>query len=911
MTLEQFLIDYNKFKPEGKDWILPAGNTDAKFMIVMGYPGYDACQSGSLLDGPNGEELRNALQIAGFEEEDYYLTALVKYEVGAAGKPTKGMIDQCKPALDFEIQMLKPKLIMTLGAEPFKAVKQANDKMTNYLGNIVDCVHGAKLIANYSPGMIVSQDPTLRPVFRESFDLAKRFMEDKLDYTNFEKIIVDDPELNKVLIQSYISQGKFKVGYDAEWCGKKLCDDEVLHTFQYSCEPNVAIILDICKDGKTENRELLDTMKPLLEHPQVQRMGWNIRADDKRLKHRGFKLADDTLYFDGMKACGFLDSRWPKGLETGIRYFTNYKPYYKEMPDLLKKHKLGYEEMAKLKFLEPDYFWDYCAGDAVSHRTACLGMKEAMDKLPERVRNYWYNTYLPLTTYFMDLELNGIPMDLAKMEELTKLYTDKYHQLLVELADKLDDIYPDFNPASAKQKKTLLYDVLKLAPAFYTKKGKIKPRAWYDSQKVATQKQYSPSTNGKSLSTICFDLEKVLEKTPNDEVLKQKHAIVKNLLDLARVGVFATKFLCKTGTSFEDVEEGDEEEAEEGKKSSYWAAISKDGRIHPDFYECLDNFRSSSRPNVQNPASKVLSHLPSIFVPGYSAMSKDDQEKNAALIPGNIRHIFHSGSPDWYWVECDVASADLGILAFLSKDQKYIHDILSGGFHVTKAREYFQDPTVGKNDYSKYVSAKAITFRVAYTSELLAAAMPIQAEIYAESGIYLPLNRIEYALETWRKYPAYMDYRERCKKQVDEHRYIENARGLRYHFEDSSDMRIVAGWKNESLAFPPASELALFMWDICVSMKKYLVKEGAWMKWVYPVNSVHDASYFIIHKDMLKGNFFPEVCKNFFTKECKIATGDNLGMEMSVSTRWKAKEEIFHGETTWDFEKKCWDWKKE
>lgn len=915
MNIDEFLAEYNKFRPQGKNWILPGGDNEAKFMLVVSYPGFDALEQGDLLEGANGIELKNALEIAGFKESDYYLTSMVKYDVGSSGKPTNAMIEQCSGVLQFEIDTIKPRLIMTLGAEPFKQVKGDKSKVTSYLGNIIDCKHGCKLLPNYSPGMIVNQDPTQRPLFREIFELAKRFMDNRLDYTPYEKIVVDDPELNKILIQSYIDQGQFQVGYDGEWSvphGTKM-EGEVMHTLQYCCEPHVAIILDISKDGITENQALLDTMKPLLEHPQVQRMGWNIRADDKRLKLRGINVSDDTLAFDGMKACGFIDSRWPKGLETGIKYFTNYKPYYKDMPDLLKKHKLKPAEMAKLKFLEPDFFYDYCAGDAVSHRAACLGMKESINKLPEKIRNYWYNTYLPLTSYFTDLELSGIPIDIGKMEELTNLYQSKYDELLVQLRLKLATIAPDFNPNSAPQKKELLFKTLSLTPAFYSRKNKTKPRAWYNQQKPGTQKQYSPSTNGKSLATICFDLEKESQKQP-DPVIATKLGIVKNLLDLARVGVFATKFLCKTGTAFDTTEaeeEGDEEESDGvGKKSSYWNSVCTDNRIHPNFYECLDNFRSSSTPNVQNPASKVLSHIPQIFVPGYASMGKDTQKKHTHLIPDNIRHIFWSGSPDWYWTECDVASADLGILAFLSKDKKYIHDILSGGFHLTKARDYFQDPNVTKDDYSKYVAGKSITFRVAYTSELMAAAMPIQAEIYAESGIYLPINRIEYALKTWENYTDYMNYRERCKQQVEEHQYIENARGMRYYFEDSSDFRILAGWKNESLAFPPASELALFLWDISVSMKRYLMKEKVWMKWVYPVNSVHDATYFLVHKDCMKDNWFAEVCRHFFTKECKIATGDNLGMEMVVADRWKGKNEVFHNETVWDFDAKCWNWKK-
>ena len=36
-----------------------------------------------------------------------------------------------------------------------------------------------------------------------------------------------------------------------------------------------------------------------------------------------------------------------------------------------------------------------------------------------------------------------------------------------------------------------------------------------------------------------------------------------------------------------------------------------------------------------------------------------------------------------------------------------------------------------------------------------------------------------------------------------------------------------------------------------------------------------------------------------------------LGMEMVVADRWKGHDEVFHGETAWDFEHKSWEWKKE
>jgi len=912
MNVDEFVEKYVAMRPESaKGWVMPGGDHEAKLMVIMGHPSEDAIKEGDLLEGPSGIELDNALSAAGFKETDYYLTTVVKYNVGSSGKPTTKQIEECSAVLDFEIEAVQPKLIITLGADAFKRVKKENAKVTSFLGNIVDCPYGCKLLPNWSPGLIVTADPTQRPVFREIFELASRFMNDRIAYTPFEKIIVTDPAVNTAIIQAYIDEGKFQIGYDAEWHGTKMTDDEVLYTFQYSCEPHTAVILDISSDGQTENQELLDTMKPLLEHPQAQRMGWNVRADDKRLKLRGFNLPEATLAFDGMKACGFLDSRWGKGLETGIKKFTNYRPYYKDMPDLLKKHKLDISELAKLKFYEPEFFFEYCAGDAVAHREACLNMKVEIDKLPEKLRSYWYNTYLPLTNYLMDLELKGIPMDLDKMEELTVLYQGKYNELLTGLQTKLATIYPNFNPNSTPDKKALLFDVLKLEPAYYTRKGKVKPRAWYDKQKETTKKLYSPSTNGKSLSTLHYDLQRKIQDN-DDPDLVNKHEIVQNLLNLGRVGVFANKFLNKQGTGFNTnlSEEEANEDGDDAKKSSYWANVCLDGCIHPDFYECLDNFRSSSRPNVQNPASKVLSAIPNIFVPGYDKMAKDVQKTHSHEIPSNIRHIFYAGGGDWLWTENDIAGADLAIAAFLSKDPKYINDLLQGNFHLKKAREYFQDPKITKDDYSKYVSAKAISFRVAYTSELLSAALPIQAEIYAESGIMVDLPRIEFALKSWENYDKYMDFRATILDQVKEDKRITNARGITYYFEDSEDFRILAGWNNTALAYVIASELALFMYDICISMKTHFQKEGLWNKYIFPVNSVHDAAYHIVHKDVMKDNYFPEVAKYYFSKHCKLVTGDNLGMEMSVADRWKGKNEVFHGETVWDFQNKCWNWKK-
>lgn len=905
------------------------GNTEAPLMIVGAYPTHDDLENGSMLSASqSGQELQRSLTQAGFKMEDYWITSMYKSGLGSKTKPTGEQIKAHFHYLEAELAIVKPKLIIALGAEPFKRIMKANMGVSKFIGEAIDCPYGCKVMANHAPATVFMFDPTKRPEFDEIFIRAKQILDGTTHYVPFEWMVIDSVPVAQAVVQHYIDTKQFDIGYDAEWFGKKWSDDEVMHTFQFSCEDHKAWILDISKDGTTENRELLDCMKPLICHPEARRMGWNVRADDKRLRHRGFVIPEETLVMDGMKFVALLDSRWAKNLSTGILKFTQYEPYYNDLALKLKEHKLDDGELSKLKFLEPEIFWKYCAGDAVAHRTACLNMLKVM---PDRHRKYFNEVYLPFTNYLLDLEITGIPVDQDVMRDITEKYVSKFNELKTKLNELLAKLgIVDFNPNSPPQKKNLLFEVMKLEPVYYTKAGKAaKPRAWYNKQKKQTQSLYSPSTNGKSLSTMVFELKQKMdnlspESDPGDietyEAVSIKHNIVHTLLSMNRVGVFANKFLSQRGvdmTEFDpedfvedtDTEEGEREVGEEPLKQSYWAALCHDGRIHADFFECLKNFRSSSRPNIQNPASKVLSYIPDIFVPGYNEMSKELKKANEHLIPKNIRNIFYSGHPDYLWCEVDVAGADLMIAAYLSRDPNYIQDMLEGGFHLKKAREYFNDPNVSKDDYSKYVGAKSITFRVAYTAGLESAALPIQAEIFAESGHWLNEDLIKYALGTWRRYTRYMDYRDACTKSALELGYIENARGMRLSFESTDNNSIQASYQNQSLAFPIASELPCFLYDISVQMKRFLQKEGLWLKYVYPVNQVHDASYWLIHKDLMKSDYFAEICKYFFTDKVRIATGDALGMEMNVSDRWKGKNVVFGKETAWNFKTRTWDWK--
>lgn len=896
----------------------PRGHDKAKIMVVQSHPTKDDFLNGMTLGGASRDEVLKAYKETGIPENAVWHTSFVKYSLGSKSKPSSEQIEECRAIFEEEVRHVKPELIITLGAEAFKAVMKKNIKQSAFLGEIIDCPYNCKILPTYSPYNVFAVDPTLRSEFQEHFEYARDFILNKKKYDSFRYEVVDNVERATELFEYYLQKNEeLYCGIDFEWKGQ-MFRDEVLYSFQICAEKDFCIILDLSKDGKTENIALLKSCEKLLTHERTRLLGWNIKEELKRLELKGIKVPDERVAFDGMMAVAFFDSRWPKGLETGIKRFTNYEPYYVEF-NIEKKNKgLADDEMSDMKFVNPDVFYRYAGGDGCAHREACLNM---MSKFPENQKKYYYDVYLPLTVYLKEMELVGMPIDVDLMDKLTKQYTEvhdiiqkellaatkqynfdteKYEKLLAEKGEdyvKKHKINDDFNPNYFGDKRKLLFDDMKLKPVYYTYNRKVKPAAWYEKAKPNVQAQCSPSTNGKSLSTMRFQLEEALKADPDNDELKRQYHVVDCCLNLARVGVFANKFFAKKGTEFIDDVSDEDAEDDNPLKSSYWANLCPDNRIHSSFYPCLDNFRASSKPNVQNPASKVLSHIPEIF------------KKYGKEAPKNIRNIFYSGHPDYVFFEADIQSADVGIAAFISGDTDFIRDIRQGSFHVKKMREYFRNPNLTKEDISLYTAAKAITFNCFYISELVAAAPAIQAQLYAENGIFIELERIEYGLTTWENYKRYFAYREYCKNMAKEHGYIDNPYGMRFKFDKTDNFSVLASWQNQALAFPVASSLACFMWDASINLKKHLTNQKMWMRYAYPLCSVHDANYWLVHKALLKDNYFPEMVKYVFSKETKLPNGYNLGVDCVAASCWKGKDKVFEGETKWNFEKNEWEWK--
>src|SRR3982751_3599832 len=103
--------------------VFGAGPRKAELMLVGEQPGDREDVEGEPFVGPAGRILERALEAAEIDREDVYLTNAVKhFKWRARGKrrlhqtPRAGEVEACKPWLEAELDAVRPRALLALGA---------------------------------------------------------------------------------------------------------------------------------------------------------------------------------------------------------------------------------------------------------------------------------------------------------------------------------------------------------------------------------------------------------------------------------------------------------------------------------------------------------------------------------------------------------------------------------------------------------------------------------------------------------------------------------------------------------------------------------------------------------------------------------------------------------------------------
>jgi len=238
---------------------------------------------------------------------------------------------------------------------------------------------------------------------------------------------------------------------EAELVGISLCCDE--HQAYY-------VPIRTPDRQHLEGKKTLTAVKKLLEDPNIQKIGQNLKYDLIVLRNSGIELAG--IAFDAMIASYVLDpSRSSHSLDALAREHLGYSTTKIEELIGRGKGQLTLDQVATAKVT------DYAAEDAlIAFR---LFRKLDGELRREGLYELFSTVEMPLLRVLAEMEYNGVTIDTDKLAALSNDLADQLQQLTRDIYGLVG--HP-FNIDSPKQLAEVLFDELGLPVLKQTKTGR-------------------------------------------------------------------------------------------------------------------------------------------------------------------------------------------------------------------------------------------------------------------------------------------------------------------------------------------------------------------------------------------------------------------------------------------------------
>jgi len=143
-----------------KNVVFGVGNPDAELMFVGEAPGADEDEQGEPFVGRAGELLTKIIQATGLKRSDVYIANILKCRPDTPGqsagnrKPTPEEMATCIPFLHEQIDLIRPKVLVALGATAVEGLLGKTVGITKLRGNWQK-YRGIPLMPTYHPAYLL------------------------------------------------------------------------------------------------------------------------------------------------------------------------------------------------------------------------------------------------------------------------------------------------------------------------------------------------------------------------------------------------------------------------------------------------------------------------------------------------------------------------------------------------------------------------------------------------------------------------------------------------------------------------------------------------------------------------------------------------------------------------------------
>jgi uracil-DNA glycosylase len=168
-----------------KQIVFGVGNPEAELMFVGEGPGADEDEQGIPFVGRAGQLLTNMITNGmGLKRDDVYIANEVKCRPPGNRTPERDECDTCSPFLLRQIETVRPKMIVALGAVAAKTLLNVNEPMARLRGQIYEfstppregsTPYDGKLVVTYHPAYLL-RDPRQKKETWKDLQIVMKYL---------------------------------------------------------------------------------------------------------------------------------------------------------------------------------------------------------------------------------------------------------------------------------------------------------------------------------------------------------------------------------------------------------------------------------------------------------------------------------------------------------------------------------------------------------------------------------------------------------------------------------------------------------------------------------------------------------------------------------------------------------------
>jgi DNA polymerase len=160
-----------------KNFVFGSGNPQSKVLFIGEAPGADEDQQALPFVGKAGQLLTKIIESTQtWKRSDVFICNVLKGRPPGNRTPLPEEIEQCRPYLEEQIQIIKPKLIMALGAVAAQAILRSSDSVGKMRNRWHD-YNGIPLRVTYHPAALLRFEGYKKDVWQDMKELTAKYKE--------------------------------------------------------------------------------------------------------------------------------------------------------------------------------------------------------------------------------------------------------------------------------------------------------------------------------------------------------------------------------------------------------------------------------------------------------------------------------------------------------------------------------------------------------------------------------------------------------------------------------------------------------------------------------------------------------------------------------------------------------------